>query len=61
MTIPALGGLVWGAYGYQWVFVGSAAVAVITFFSAARIRLAPAHLSPAALAEAALEETIEQR
>ena len=60
MTIPTVGGLVWGTFGYQWVFVGSAAVAVITFFSAARIRLPPAHLSPDVLEEAALEEKIEQ-
>jgi hypothetical protein len=60
MTIPTLGGLVWGAFGYHWVFVGSAAVAVITFFSAARIRLAPTQLTPAALEKAVLEEKIEQ-
>lgn len=60
MTIPALGGLVWSRFGYPWVFVGSAAVAVLTLFSAARIRLAPAHLSADAWEAAALEEKIEQ-
>jgi hypothetical protein len=60
MTIPTLGGLVWGTFGYQWVFVGSAAVAVITFFSAARIRPVPTQLAPAALEKAILDEKFEQ-
>ena len=30
MSIPTLGGLVWIIYGYQYVFIGAAVVAVLT-------------------------------
>jgi predicted MFS family arabinose efflux permease len=46
MSIPALGGVVWQLYGFGWVFVGAAVVAVITLVMASRIRV-PKGVSPA--------------
>lgn len=39
MTIPALGGLVWELFGYQYVFVGAAVIALINLFMANRINV----------------------
>ncbi|NIM07198.1 MAG: MFS transporter [Armatimonadetes bacterium] len=39
MSIPALGGLVWVVYGYQWVFAGAAGVALVTLVAASLIRV----------------------
>ena len=38
MSLPTLGGYAWERWGYEWVFVGAAAVAVINIFVAARVR-----------------------
>jgi hypothetical protein len=37
MTIPALGGLLWAAYGYPAVFFAAAGVAVLGFWAAQRV------------------------
>lgn len=39
MTIPALGGLVWELFGYQYVFVGAAVIALINLFMANHINV----------------------
>ncbi len=39
MSVPALGGLVWVAWGHQWVFVGAAFIAVAMFIATSRISL----------------------
>jgi MFS family permease len=41
MSVPALGGWLWTVYGYQWVFVAAAGVAVLMLAAASRVR-APA-------------------
>jgi hypothetical protein len=46
MSIPVLGGIAWKLYGFGWVFVGAAVVAVITLVMASRIRV-PKGVSPA--------------
>ena len=38
MSLPTLGGFVWERYGYQWVFVGAAAVALVNIWVANRVR-----------------------
>jgi len=38
MTVPALGGLLWAAYGYPSVFLAAAMVAVVNGAAAMRIR-----------------------
>jgi MFS family permease len=38
MTLPTLGGYAWERWGYEWVFMGAAMVAVLTIFVAARVR-----------------------
>jgi len=43
MSIPALGGIVWVHYGYPWVFVAAAAIAVLNLAAAAFIRVPRAH------------------
>ena len=40
MTIPWIGGLIWSTFGYEYVFVGGAMIAVINFFVARKIRIA---------------------
>lgn len=44
MSIPALGGVVWVLYGYPWVFVGAAAIAVLDFTAAGFIRVPRGHV-----------------
>lgn len=39
MSVPALGGYAWDRWGYEWVFVGAALVAVLNLFVAARVRV----------------------
>jgi len=53
MSVPSLGGFVWAAFGYQWVFVGASAVALITLMASSLIRVPPGR---AAIAEAELVE-----
>lgn len=48
MTIPVLGGYIWDAFGYQWVFIGGAVIALVNLFVASRIRV-PAHNDTTAL------------
>ncbi len=50
MTLPILSGYVWEAYGFRWVFLMAAAIAVAGFFVCLRIRVpAPAAVAaPAA-------------
>jgi predicted MFS family arabinose efflux permease len=38
MSIPTLGGFVWVAYGYPYVFLGAAAIAVLNFVAASFVR-----------------------
>jgi len=42
MTIPLFGGLLWNAYGFQWVFIAAALIAIINLGTALFI---PRHLS----------------
>jgi predicted MFS family arabinose efflux permease len=51
MSVPTLGGFIWAAFGYQWVFVGAAGVALITLIASSLIRVPPGR---AAMAEADL-------
>jgi MFS family permease len=44
MSLPAVGGLVWVLYGYPWVFVGAAAIAVLYLIAAAFIRVPRGHV-----------------
>jgi MFS family permease len=37
MSLPTLGGVIWQRYGYQWVFVGAAGVAMMIFVAGSRI------------------------
>lgn len=53
MSIPTLGGLVWVVYGYQYVFVGAAVVAVLTLVATSFISVTPPGTSRASQAEAA--------
>ena len=39
MSVPTVGGLVWVAWGHQWVFLGAAVIAVLMLVSTSRIRL----------------------
>lgn len=39
MTLPVLSGYIWEAYGFQWVFILSAFIALIGFFVCLRIRV----------------------
>jgi predicted MFS family arabinose efflux permease len=39
MSVPTLGGLLWVTYGYRWVFVAAAGVAVLMFAAASQIRV----------------------
>lgn len=39
MLIPSLGGWVWVSYGYEWVFVGAAIVALINYVVAGYVRI----------------------
>lgn len=38
MSLPTLGGFVWERYGYEWVFVGAAVIAVLNIFLALQVR-----------------------
>ncbi|HEY3397054.1 MAG TPA: MFS transporter [Armatimonadota bacterium] len=38
MSLPTLGGYVWDKYGYPWVFIGAAVVALVNITVASRIR-----------------------
>ncbi len=38
MSVPALGGLLWIAWGYQWVFICAAGVAVIMLVASSMVR-----------------------
>lgn len=38
MSLPTLGGFVWERFGYEWVFVGAAAVALANIWAASRVR-----------------------
>lgn len=38
MSLPTLGGFVWERFGYQWVFIGAAAVALANIWVASRVR-----------------------
>ncbi len=44
MSIPALGGVVWVLYGYPWVFVGAAGIAVLNLIAAGFIRVPRGHV-----------------
>ncbi len=44
MSIPALGGIAWVVYGYPWVFVGAATIAVLNLIAAAFIRVPRGHV-----------------
>jgi predicted MFS family arabinose efflux permease len=44
MSIPALGGIVWVRYGYPWVFVAAAAIAVLNLVAAGFIRVPRGHV-----------------
>lgn len=37
MSLPTLGGYAWDTWGYEWVFVGAAAVALVNILAASRI------------------------
>lgn len=39
MSLPVVSGYVWEAYGYQWVFLLAAAIAVVGFFVCLRVRV----------------------
>ncbi len=39
MSVPTVGGLVWMAYGHQWVFVGAAGIALLMCLLASLIRI----------------------
>ena len=39
MSVPALGGYVWMAYGHEWVFVGAAGIAILMCIFSSRIRV----------------------
>jgi hypothetical protein len=39
MTIPFFGGLLWAAFGYQYVFLAAAAVALVYLGVASRVRV----------------------
>ncbi len=39
MTLPVLSGYIWEAYGFQWVFILAAAIAVVGFFVCLQIRV----------------------
>lgn len=53
MSIPTLGGLVWVLYGYQYVFVGAAVVAILTLVATGFISVPRPGSSRASQAEAA--------
>jgi hypothetical protein len=38
MSLPTLGGMIWERYGYEWVFLGAAVVAMMIFWAGSRIR-----------------------
>ena len=44
MSIPALGGMAWVLYGYPWVFVGAAGIAVLNLIAAGFIRVPRGHV-----------------
>jgi MFS family permease len=44
MSLPALGGIAWVVYGYPWVFVGAATIAVLNLIAAAFIRVPRGHV-----------------
>jgi MFS family permease len=39
MTLPIVSGVIWEQYGYRWVFLIAAAIAVAGFFICLRIRI----------------------
>lgn len=39
MSVPTVGGLVWDAYGYQYVFIGALGVAVTILFFTSLVRV----------------------
>lgn len=41
MTIPALGGYIWEAFGYKYVFVGALLIAIINFILANKMKYIP--------------------
>ena len=43
MTIPGLGGLLWSAWGYKWVFIAASVVAVMSFLVALQLKTHPSH------------------
>ncbi len=53
MSIPTLGGLVWVMYGYQYVFIGAAVVAVLTLVATGFITVPRPGSDRASQAEAA--------
>lgn len=53
MSIPTLGGLVWVIYGYQYVFIGAAIVAVLTLIATSFITVSHPGTGRASQAEAA--------
>lgn len=48
IAVALLGGLIWNAFGFQYVFLMGAGIAVVNFFTALRIRLPAAKVEPAA-------------
>ncbi len=43
MAVPVLGGLLWAAYGYKYVFLAAAAVALLNLILSLRIKVAVGH------------------
>ena len=41
MSIPTVGGIVWIFYGYQYVFIGAACIALLTLVASSFIRIPP--------------------
>ena len=44
MSLPALGGFIWVSSGYPHVFLGAAALAVVNFIVASRLRVPRGHV-----------------
>ena len=58
MSLPTLGGMVWDRFGYQWVFVGAAAVSLVNLGFAWLVRTPPSSGS-APVPEAPLEMDLD--
>lgn len=41
MSLPAVGGIVWDRFGYPWVFLGAAGIALLTIIFASLVRTPP--------------------